>query len=145
MSQKHVPPSACYNFDTHERILIFFGRNATNKVRSQKTLYYATSSNLCFCTTRQSGKQKLHFSLAVLLHCQNSSSRCLTSSVWLTTHTLLYDSLNLVINAFSLGFCGAWFRRKEVESAATVGLCCTHKAPVRCLLGFLFCKLMLKY
>jgi len=23
---------------------------------------------------------------------------------------------------------GAWFRRKEVESAAAVGLCCTHNA-----------------
>jgi len=50
--------------------------------------------------------------------------------------TLLYDSLNLVINAFSLRLLvGAWFRRKEAESAATVGLCCTHSAcaPMRCL------------
>jgi len=40
---------------------------------------------------------------------------------------LLYDSLNLVINALSSGLLeGAWFRRKEVESAAAVGLCCTH-------------------
>jgi len=37
--------------------------------------------------------------------------------------TLQYDSLNLVINAFSSGLLGAWFRRKEVESAAAVGLC----------------------
>jgi len=59
--------------------------------------------------------------------------------------TLLYDSLNLVINAFSLGLLGAWFKRKEVESAATVGLCCMHKAPVRCILGFLFRKVMLKH
>jgi len=29
----------------------FFGRNATNKVGNQKTLYYATSNNLCLCTT----------------------------------------------------------------------------------------------
>ena len=36
--------------------------------------------------------------------------------------TLLYDSQNLVINAFVLGLLGAWFRRKEVESAAAVGL-----------------------
>jgi len=28
--------------------LIFFGRNTTNKVSSQKTLYYANSNNLCF-------------------------------------------------------------------------------------------------
>jgi len=49
--------------------------------------------------------------------------------------TLLYGSLNLVINALSSGLLGAWFRRKEVEGAAAVGLCCTHivRAPMRCL------------
>jgi len=59
---------------------------------------------------------------------------------------MLYDSLNLVIDAFRLQGCwGAWFRRKEVESAAGVGLCCMHSAPVRCLLGFLFCKVVQKH
>jgi len=48
---KNVTPLACYNFDTRERILICFGRNVTDKVSNQKTLYYATSNNLCFCTT----------------------------------------------------------------------------------------------
>jgi len=52
--------------------------------------------------------------------------------------TLLYDSLDLVVNVFSSGLLGTWFRRKEVESAAEVGVCCTHKASVRCLLGFLY-------
>ena len=28
-------------------------------------------------------------------------------------------------------FWEAWFKRKEVKSAAEVGLCCMHKAPVR--------------
>jgi len=60
--------------------------------------------------------------------------------------TLLYDSLSLVIKAFSnRDYRGAWFRRKELDSAAAVGLCCTHNAPVRCLLGFLFCKVMQKH
>jgi len=58
---------------------------------------------------------------------------------------LLYDSLNLVINALSLGLLGAWFRRKEVDSAAAVGLCCMYKAPVCCLLGFLFHMVMQKH
>ena len=35
---KNVPPLACYNFDAHEWILIFFGRNVTDKVGNQKTL-----------------------------------------------------------------------------------------------------------
>jgi len=34
---KNVPPMACYNFDTHEQILIFFfGRNVTDKVGNSK-------------------------------------------------------------------------------------------------------------
>ena len=52
-----------YNFDTHEWISIFFGRNVTDKVGNQKTLYYATPSNLCFCTTWQNWEtRKSHFS-----------------------------------------------------------------------------------
>jgi len=35
---KNIPPVACYNFDTHEQILIFFGRNVTDKVGNQKML-----------------------------------------------------------------------------------------------------------
>ena len=38
VSRKNVPPLVCYNFDTRECILIFFGRNVTNKVSNQKTL-----------------------------------------------------------------------------------------------------------
>jgi len=59
--------------------------------------------------------------------------------------TLLHDSLNLVINAFSSGLLGAWLRRNEVEGTAEVGLCSLHNVPVCCLLGFLFCKLMQKH
>jgi len=46
-----------YNFDTREQILICFGRNTTDKVSNQKTLYYATSNNLCFCTIRYFAKR----------------------------------------------------------------------------------------
>jgi len=88
VSQKNFPPLACYNFDKHERILILFGRNVTDKVGNQKTLYYATSSNLCLCTTWQNGEYENH----------------------------IFHS-NAVL----------------VESAAAVGLCCMHNAPVRCL------------
>ena len=43
--------------------------------------------------------------------------------------TLLYDSLNLVINAFSLGLPGRG--SGERKSRALQQLCCTHNAPVR--------------
>jgi len=63
------PTLACYNFDTHERILIFFRRNVINKVSNQKMLYYATSNNLCFCSYLSKwGTCKLHF---VLKFCIN--------------------------------------------------------------------------
>ena len=61
---KKVPPLACYNLDTHERILIFFGKNVIDKVGNQKTLYYATSNNLCFRTTWENAEtRKSHISL----------------------------------------------------------------------------------
>jgi len=49
--------------------------------------------------------------------------------------TLLYDSLNLVINAFRSRLLKESFRRKEVESAAAVGLRCAHNAcaPMCCV------------
>ena len=38
LPRKNVTPSARYNFDTHEPILIIFGRNVTEKARNQKML-----------------------------------------------------------------------------------------------------------
>jgi len=35
-----------------------FGGNAMDKVSNQKTRYYATSNNLCFCITWQKVKYK---------------------------------------------------------------------------------------
>jgi len=79
---KNVPPLACYNFDAHEWILIFFGRNVTDKIGNQKTLYYATSNNLCFCTTWQNAKtRRSHISLNNgLCYTHNAPVRCLPES-----------------------------------------------------------------
>jgi len=67
-----------------EQILIFFGRNVTNKLSNQKTVYFVTSNNLCFYTNLQNGEmRKLHFALK-LVHCQNSTSCCLVSSILFT-------------------------------------------------------------
>jgi len=44
VSQK-VTTLACYNFDTHQSILIIFGRNVAKKVRSQMVLYFLTLPN----------------------------------------------------------------------------------------------------
>ena len=80
MSQKNVPPLVCYNFVTRERIFTFFGRNVTDKVSNQKTLYCASA------LPGKTGKQEnriFHLN-AVSVHCQNSTSRSLISSVFLT-------------------------------------------------------------
>jgi len=66
---KNDPPLACYNFDAREQILIFFGRSVTYKISNQQTLYYAASSNLCFCTTWQNAEtRKSHISHWIMLH-----------------------------------------------------------------------------
>jgi len=69
-----------YNFDAHEWILIFFGRNVTDKVGNQKTLYHATSNNFCFCTTWQIAEtQKSYISLNwIVLHMHNAPVRYLS-------------------------------------------------------------------
>jgi len=146
--KKRIPPLACYNFDAHERILIFFDRNATDKVSSQNMLYYATSNNLCFCTTLQNGKHESGIFFTGRISASSElnqllldffsvfDSRLNHAAVWLP------KSCNQCVQ---LGAFGVWFRRKEVDSATAVGLCCTHKAPVRYLLGFLFSKVMQKH
>jgi len=78
VSQKNVPPLACYNFDAHEWILILFGINVTDKVGSQKRLYHATSNNLCFCTTWQNAEtRKSHIPSVGLCYTHNASVRYL--------------------------------------------------------------------
>jgi len=73
VSQKNVPPLVCYNFESLMHMngfRYFFVRNVTDKVGNQKTLYYATSNNLCFCTTWQNLEtRKSHISLNwIVLH-----------------------------------------------------------------------------
>ena len=142
---KNVPHLACSNFDTCERILIFFGRNVTDKVGNQKALYYVPLQiNPCFCTTSQNAELEkcIFHSYAVLVHCLNSTS-CLISSIFLTHDSRHTKSCNQCIQLAAV--VGAWFRINEVKSAAEVGLCCTHNAPVHCLLDFLFRKVMEKH
>ena len=100
---KNVPPLACYTF---ERILILFGRNVTDKVGNQKTLYYATLSNLCFCTTWQNGEtQKSHFHSAGLCYTQctcalSSSKKKLSSAMCLIASNICWDSISLILSIY---------------------------------------------
>jgi len=123
----------------------FFGRNVTDKVSNRKTLYCVTSNNLCFCIKKNT---KIAFLLKCCICALPEFNHLLDFFNLFDSRlipTLLCDSLNLVINAFSSKLLAAWLRLNEVESAAHVGLCCTHNAPAQCLLGFLFRKVMQKH
>jgi len=101
---KNVPTLACYSFDTRERIFDIFGKNSADKVRNQKTLCYASSNNLCFCTTWQNGKQKMAFFTRCISALPEFNQLLLDFFSHFDSRLilmLLYDSLNLVINAFS--------------------------------------------
>jgi len=104
---KNVPLLACCNFDTRERIVIFFGRSVTDKVSNQKTLYCATSNNVCFCTTWQNETWKSHFLLKCCISALPQFNQLLLDFFSLFDSRLvlmlLYGSLNLLINAFRLG------------------------------------------
>ena len=54
---RNVPRLACYNFDAHEWILTFFGRNVTNKVDNQKTF---TMPPQITCASVLHGKARKH-------------------------------------------------------------------------------------
>jgi len=57
--------------------LIFYDRNVTDKIDNQKPLYYATSNNLCFCTTWQNGKHETHNVTQLLCYTHNAPVRYL--------------------------------------------------------------------
>ena len=69
----------------------FFGRNVTDKVSNQKTLYCATPNNLCFCITWQNVEtRKSHFITQMLYQCiarMQLVASWLLQSFWLTTDT----------------------------------------------------------
>ena len=126
-----MAPLTCYNCHTRERILIFFGTNVTNKVSNQKALYYATSNNLCFCTTWQNWEtRKLPFSLKYCVSALPELNQLPDFFNLFDSQLILalplYDSLNLVINAFSSGLLGAWFKISEVQSTAEAAWTVLH-------------------
>ena len=81
---KKRPPLPCYNFDTHEWISIFFGRNVSDIVGNQKTLYYAISNNCASALPGKPGKHENHIfhsnavlydsAASVVLHAQCTSA-----------------------------------------------------------------------
>jgi len=142
---KNVPPLACYNFNVRERILIFFGRSVTDKASNQKTPQITSASAL-------PGKRGKH------RNCIFHSNVCISAFPDLNQSlldffnlfdsrlilALLYDSFSLVINAFSSGILGAWFRRKKSRALQQL-YCVVARTMHQCAVFELFHKVMLKH
>ena len=111
VSQKNDPPLICYTFDTCECILMFFGRNVTDKGSNQKTLYCATSIHVCFCTSWQTRKhENCIFSLKCCISALPEFNQSLLDFFSLfNSQLLLNKSCNQCVQ---LGLLGAWSRRK---------------------------------
>jgi len=124
---KNVPPLACYNFDTYEPILIFFVllRALPGKTRKQENCIFHSNA-------------RIQPVAAWFLQSFWLDSRLILTLLCMTPQILQWMRP-------ATGTVGAWIRRKEVQSAPADRLCCTHNAPVRCLLGFLFRKVVLKH
>jgi len=137
---KNVPPLACYNFDTRERI--FFGRNATNKVSNQTRFNMPPQITCASALPDKTENTKIAF-FTCWISALPEFSLCFIS--WLTTHNhaAVWLPQSCIINVFSSGLLAAW-RRKKSKALQQLP-CCMHKAAVRCLLGFLFRKVMLKH
>jgi len=58
---KKRPTLACYNFDTHERILIFFGRNVTGSVGNQTHFTMPPQIACAFALPSKTGNTKSAF------------------------------------------------------------------------------------
>jgi len=86
LSQKNVPPLVCYNFDTRERILIFFGTCVSNKVSNQKTLYLPPQTTCASALPGKMGNTKIAFSLKCCISAvpEINQSLYMISSILLT-------------------------------------------------------------
>ena len=109
-----------------------FGRNVTDEISNQKTLYYVTSSNLCFYTTWQNLENE---------NCIFTCCTCALSEFNQLLYffnlfdsrpilTLLCESLYLVINAFSSRLLGHGFG--EMKSRALQKLDCVACTMHQC-------------
>ena len=133
---KNVPLLACYNFDTRERLLTFFDRNTTDKASKQKTLYSATSNNVCFCITWQNGKLEnciFHLRYWCIVRIQ-SVAVWLLQYFWLTTHihaaVWLSKSRNQCVQVGAFGWHGSRERKSTALQQLDCVACTKHQCAV---------------
>jgi len=110
-----------------------FGRSVTDRVSNQKTYYYATSNNLCFCITplpRKTEKHENAFSLKCRISALPEFNQLFDFFNLFDSRlilTILYDSLNHIINAFSPQSCWGHGSGKR-KSRALQELDCVARA-----------------
>jgi len=89
MSQKNVPPLDCYNFETWEWVLIFFGRNVTDRVSNQRHITMPLQITCASALPGKMEKQENHIFTKMLYQCIAwiQSVVWFLQSFWLTIHT----------------------------------------------------------
>ena len=154
-SLKNVPPLACYNFDTREWILISLSAEMLPIKHAIKRCFTVTSNNwytLLHYPTKRRNK-KIAFFTRCIGALPEFNQQLLLDFCNLFSSRLIRCCNQCVHHYYFSWLLGVWFRNKEVDCAAEVGLCCTYNAvaPVRCFMGFMgfmgfpFCKVMLKH
>jgi len=78
VSQKNVQPLACYNFDAREWILMFFGRNVTEKEATKRRLTMPPQITCASALPVKMGKHENHIFHSIgLCYTHNAPVRCL--------------------------------------------------------------------
>ena len=115
----------CCDFDAREHILIIFGRNVTDKVGNQK---HFTTPHQITCACALPGKTGKHENC--IFH---SNARIQPVAPLLLQFfdsrlilTLLCDSLNLVVSAFSSGLLRGTVQEKEISRGSCSSLTVYH-------------------
>ena len=101
-----------------------FGKNVTDEVDNQKTLYYATSNNLCFCTTGKTGEHENHIFHSIgLCYTHNAPVRCLAERKIVTVMCLIASTFAEIvrypINSIHWLLLQAWRRTTPISYTAT--------------------------
>ena len=86
---KKVPSLDCYNFETWEWVLIFFGRNVTDRVSNQRHITMPLQITCASALPGKTEKHENHIFTKMLYQCIAwiQSVVWFLQSFWLTTHT----------------------------------------------------------
>jgi len=149
MSQKGSSTFFVYKLNKHYLTLIIFGRNVTQKLSTQKLVYFPAHLNLTSASALRCRTRKQHLFSQTFYYCfarlqlvdavssltRSSYSRCRMTPCVFTVYAVLLSAQRSA-RSFGPGLLRA-HDHEEQESrgfrSSAVDLCCTHDAQLRCL------------